>query len=799
MDIERIMVRMLADATQYNRVMSASEQRLIDYTRTMNFAGSTLSIPIIAAVGALGALGAAMMSASNTAIQLAVSYERSAIALEVMTGSAEKGKKLLEDLTALAIRTPFKSPELIAGASSLKAFGSQNEDIIPTLEALGDVSSATGTELRRLILAYGQVQVAGRLMGPELRQFIDAGVPLIKYLADVMDKPVSSIKTLVEEGRVGFPEVVKAFDKMTSAGGLFAGMNDRISKTVSGRWSAFVETLQNSLRKGGEAFLKGFGVNQILEDFTALAGSADQVTGEMENFFREMRSGIDTFVLFLKAVFLFVEKNREMVITVLKVVGVLVALKIALFAASLAFSVVVSLLAVAKLAFVALAVGGVAILVATILTATGAIDFLVKSLEGWVYFMSQKSGVDWLPDFKNTADYFRGFIDRMAKLFQGLKETFMTTWEGITDAIKAGDLELAGKIAFKGLEVGFKMLVASMKSEWRQFTHSMVTDMIGQGGMDDVKHGAQLMLLDAKLGWQYMLGLKPKEQLQAEGAEGRDKILKENLGAIQARNAALADDLKKFQEPVDAASKELKELALQAKNAANAVANKIPKMTEEQLNVLREQAKAIAVLRVKPGAGGIFGGMGIGAGMAMKPEDFKPLVDAVAGNRLRIPFAVSGGARELADKVTKDMEQHGDSPLAGFEKNMGLLKEAFQGPPLAMAGAGAFGGAMFATEGAGGIIKQNIYDRGIFQQFEALQKSVHKRDSDLPPLAMRDSREAQDTINRSLNQTTSVQEDIRNTILESKRIQEAARDYQKEVSDTLKRMEQNGGLVPKGF
>jgi hypothetical protein len=53
--------------------------------------------------------------------------------------------------------------------------------------------------------------------------------------------------------------------------------------------------------------------------------------------------------------------------------------------------------------------------------------------------------------------------------FGALKTTFETTWGGIVDAIKAGDLELAGRIAVAGLKAAWVGLMDDLRNAWREF------------------------------------------------------------------------------------------------------------------------------------------------------------------------------------------------------------------------------------------------------------------------------------------------------------------------------------------
>lgn len=232
------------------------------------------------------------------AVQLAADYQQASVAFEVMTGSATRGQKLLGDVVQMALETPFRSDSLIKSAQQLKAYGVATDQIVPTLQALGDVAAggsggSIDERLGRIAYAFGQVRSAGRLFGTELRQFTEAGVPIIESLAVVMKKPETSIKQLVETGQVGFREVVMAFNQMTGAGGQFYGMMEKQSQTVQGRWNAFRENIQIGLRNIGLAFFKGFGVADLLKEFTDMTSGVASQTAKLEGFFSRIREVFD--------------------------------------------------------------------------------------------------------------------------------------------------------------------------------------------------------------------------------------------------------------------------------------------------------------------------------------------------------------------------------------------------------------------------------------------------------------------------------------------------------------------------
>lgn len=180
---------------------------------------------------ATSALGIASLKAS-------ADMEKQKIAFDTMLGSADKADKLLKEIAITASTTPFELTELIEGSKKLLAYNIEAEKIIPTLTSLGNIAAAVGTEkMPQLILAYGQVRAAQKLTGNELRQFTEAGVPLLGELADQFGVTAGEIQDMISKGLIGFPDVEKAIGGMSAEGGKFFNLMDRQSKTFSGTLS----------------------------------------------------------------------------------------------------------------------------------------------------------------------------------------------------------------------------------------------------------------------------------------------------------------------------------------------------------------------------------------------------------------------------------------------------------------------------------------------------------------------------------------------------------------------------------
>lgn len=212
---------------------------------------STTSLLAGAAIGAVATGFTAFVSSS---IKAAATMEQTQVAFTTMLGSADKANVLIKDLVNFAKNTPFELSNLNVATKQLLAYGFAQEDIIPNLKALGNIASGVGMEkLPNLILAFGQVKAATRLTGNELRQFTEAGVPLLDMLSQQFKKPVSAIQEMISAGEIGFPAVQKAMMALSSEGGRFSGLMEKQSQTLNGSIS--------NLQDAWNIFLTGAGAN----------------------------------------------------------------------------------------------------------------------------------------------------------------------------------------------------------------------------------------------------------------------------------------------------------------------------------------------------------------------------------------------------------------------------------------------------------------------------------------------------------------------------------------------------------
>ena len=187
-------------------------------------------------------------------------YQQLEIAFNTMLGSKSKADALMGQLIDTAATTPFEMKEIAEASKMLLAYGMEGDKVNETLIRLGDIASGLSIPIKDLAFLYGTTMVQGRLYTQDLNQFLGRGIPLADELAKQFGKNKSEVKKLVEEGKIGFPEVQKAIEALTGEGSKFGGLMEAQSKTIKGQLSNIEdawEQMMNEIGKSQEGNISG--------------------------------------------------------------------------------------------------------------------------------------------------------------------------------------------------------------------------------------------------------------------------------------------------------------------------------------------------------------------------------------------------------------------------------------------------------------------------------------------------------------------------------------------------------------
>lgn len=223
------------------------------------------------AAAAFGAGFTAKELISNIA-QVRGEFQQLEVAFKTMLGSEDKANALMQQLIKTAATTPFDLQGVANGAKQLLAYGENVENVNDDLIRLGNIAAGLSQPLGDLVYLYGTTMTQGRLYTADLNQFTGRGIPMIRELAKVFGVAEGEVKSLVEAGKVGFPEVQKVIQNLTNEGGMFFNLMQEQSKTITGQISNIedsISTMFNEIGKANEGIINEAlsGVSYLVENY----------------------------------------------------------------------------------------------------------------------------------------------------------------------------------------------------------------------------------------------------------------------------------------------------------------------------------------------------------------------------------------------------------------------------------------------------------------------------------------------------------------------------------------------------
>lgn len=170
-------------------------------------------------------------------------FQKQRIALTSILGDSMKAETIFNRIKDLAVVSPFQFKELASYTKQLSAYSIPYEELYDTTKRLADISAGVGVDMGRIILAYGQVRSAAFLRGQELRQFTEAGIPLVDELAKRFTKLTGVVTSAgdvfdkISRKEVSFGMVKDVLWELTDEGGKFYNMQEALAESLAGKWS----------------------------------------------------------------------------------------------------------------------------------------------------------------------------------------------------------------------------------------------------------------------------------------------------------------------------------------------------------------------------------------------------------------------------------------------------------------------------------------------------------------------------------------------------------------------------------
>jgi hypothetical protein len=218
----------------------------------------------MAGVAALG-IGAFLKRTTGQLFELGKQAEQTRMSLEFITGSQKLAKEASDMLNSFSNRGVFSSTETNAVGKRLLNLKMPIEEVQKTLGELGNIAAGSSMSLESLANIYAKNKTLNLVQMSDLKQLSAQGIPIFEELGEVLgisgvnsEDLAQKIKEMSQSGRIQFGHLQQALTNMSTEGGLYSDVMDRMSNSAAGLSAAFRSKSASIKQSLGEVIAIGF-------------------------------------------------------------------------------------------------------------------------------------------------------------------------------------------------------------------------------------------------------------------------------------------------------------------------------------------------------------------------------------------------------------------------------------------------------------------------------------------------------------------------------------------------------------
>lgn len=191
---------------------------------TSKFGGAVVRTGALA-VGAVATIGAAVGGlALKGGIDRALNIEDAQAKLRGLGHDAQSIETIMGSALDAVSGTAFGLGDAATIAANAVAAGiPPGKELTRTLSLVGDAATIAGTDLSDMGSIFGQVATAGTLMGDDIAQLQDRGIPILQLVGEQMGVTAQEAKELASEGKVSFDTFRDAIEAGMGGAALASG------------------------------------------------------------------------------------------------------------------------------------------------------------------------------------------------------------------------------------------------------------------------------------------------------------------------------------------------------------------------------------------------------------------------------------------------------------------------------------------------------------------------------------------------------------------------------------------------
>lgn len=192
--------------------------------------------------------------------EFAMEMEQAAISFKYLMGDANEALSFIQALQDFAVESPLDTAGAEKAARLLMTMGVTAENTIPVLRVLTDTATVAGGEIEdtvyRISLALGQMLQSGTVKMQEIRQLVNANIPIYSILQEELGLTAKQVSQIGKAG-VDSYEAVNAI--LRGLQKRFGGAAKEMQSTVKGAMNAIRDSfavLYNTIISGPYEWLR---------------------------------------------------------------------------------------------------------------------------------------------------------------------------------------------------------------------------------------------------------------------------------------------------------------------------------------------------------------------------------------------------------------------------------------------------------------------------------------------------------------------------------------------------------------
>ena len=278
-----LVVNILGNSYDLQKALGAGGSAVSSFANVATGVGKAFAVVWTGAAVTLGTLA---VGAFKSGVAFNSLNQTSLAAFKTILGSGEAAQKMMSDLDAFAMTSPFSKADFIAATQQMLGFGVASNKVIPILSAVQDAVAATGqssSAIGEITNVLSKVTSSGKITADTLNQLGVRGIDAATLIGSQMGQTADQIRSSITAGTL---DAAAAMDALTAGmAEKFGGAADNVKQTWEGATQSISARMRNLGSILAEPFVSKTGggmavtwVNQIAQILSDLKPVIQSVT-----------------------------------------------------------------------------------------------------------------------------------------------------------------------------------------------------------------------------------------------------------------------------------------------------------------------------------------------------------------------------------------------------------------------------------------------------------------------------------------------------------------------------------------